>query len=97
MCRIRPAKNGVVSEESSKDEDKMCLQCCRHPTPSAMIRPGKSLLFTYTANGTHDLICVHDSLKTMCYGEERHVLAQLLPERVLDDGIRLIVDSRRRC
>ena len=39
----------------------------------------------------YNLIRIHDSLQTMCDGEECDILAQLLTQRLLNDLISLVV------
>ena len=43
------------------------------------------------SRSTHNLVCIHDGLETMRDREERHVLAQLLTQGLLNDLIRLII------
>ena len=40
---------------------------------------------------TYDLVGVHDCLQTVRDRQKRHVLAQLRPERLLDDRVRLVI------
>jgi hypothetical protein len=43
----------------------------------------------------HDLVVVHDGLKSVSDGYDSDILSELVPERRLYDSVRVVVD--RRC